>query len=64
MGGLGEPVEAQKTVGIINVETGAEVISTVTYNMQGQRVANNYRGASLRVETLSDGTVRTVKSME
>ena len=47
--------------GIYNVETDAEVVSTVWYDLQGRPVGNNAKGILLRVDTLSDGNVHVRK---
>lgn len=62
MGGLGEAVEASVTTGIagVNTESGY-VISTQYYNIQGQPVSANASGVLIKVETMSDGSLRTVK---
>lgn len=46
---------------LTDIASGAEIISTAFYNLQGQRVAAESKGIVISVITLADGTVRTAK---
>ncbi len=62
MGGMGEAAAADAS-GIITTVADAEVISSIYYNVQGQRVDASYRGVVIRVDTRADGTTRTRKML-
>lgn len=63
MGGLGEAVTSvfDDKSGLEDVIAGGEVVSTVWYNLQGQRVSDNAEGYLIRIDTLSDGSTVTTK---
>lgn len=41
----------------------AEPISTIFYNLQGQRVASDFEGIVICVSTMADGSIRTAKRL-
>lgn len=51
------------TLGISTVSGSADVVSEKLFDMQGRPVAAGTKGLVLRQQRLSDGTVRTVKSV-
>ena len=63
MGGLGEAVVStfDNMVGLDDVIVDSEIISTVWYNLQGQRVSDNAEGILIRVDTLANGSKVTTK---
>ncbi|MDE5786514.1 MAG: hypothetical protein K2H98_08295, partial [Duncaniella sp.] len=63
MGGMGEAANADGSAGIIATVADAEVISSVYYNVQGQRVDATFRGVVIRVDTRADGTTVTRKTI-
>ncbi|MDE6484032.1 MAG: hypothetical protein K2L14_01365 [Duncaniella sp.] len=62
MGGMGVAANADAS-GIISTVADAEVVSSVFYNVQGQRVDATYRGVVIRVDTRADGTTVTRKTI-
>lgn len=63
-GGLGTATDTSYTTGIVAVEDNALPISSTYYNLQGQRVGNSAKGVVVKVEKLSDGTVKTIKTVK
>ena len=64
MGGHGEAVTSvfdSSLSGIGVVEADSEIVSTVWYNLQGQRVSANAEGILIRVDTLASGRTVTTK---
>lgn len=60
MGGLSEAVKADGSTGVENLTAGSAV-SVEYYNLQGIRTNASAKGVVIRVETMSDGSVRTSK---
>ena len=54
---LGEPAPEDSVESI----TDNEVVSSEWYNLQGMRLKEAADGLNIRIDRLSDGTVRTVK---
>ena len=54
MGGLGEAI-ASVGAGVENIFAADSVVDTVYYNVEGRRVAPNYQGVVIKVETLASG---------
>lgn len=57
------PFDLPAQSGITDANDGAEVVSTVYYNAAGVASPQPFDGFNIRVDTLSDGTVRTAKQM-
>ena len=61
-GGFGRPASTEYTSGIAGVEAAGEnVVSTAYYSIDGARVSNACKGIVIKVDTMSDGTVKTTK---
>lgn len=61
-GGFGRPASTEYTSGIAGVEAaGEDVVSTAYYSIDGARVSNACKGIVIKVDTMSDGTVKTTK---
>lgn len=64
MGGLGQSEDVIVSgSGINDIDAGETVVKTVYYNTQGVEVDSSFKGVILKVETLSDGTTVTTKSI-
>jgi len=61
MGGLGAQTAVTAESGISSVTAANEVVSTVYYNLQGIRVADNAKGVLIKVDTLANGKTVTSK---
>ena len=64
MGGLGEAAEAKNTSAVKEINSGKAVAAVAYYNMDGTRVSESCRGQVIKVTTMTDGTVETVKIMK
>ncbi len=64
MGGLSEMTPAVYTTGITGVQADAAVMSTVYYNLSGERVSDSYKGFVIKVDTLYDGTSVATKMVK
>ena len=62
MGGMGVAANADAS-GIVSVAGDSEVVSSIFYNVQGQRVDASYKGVVIRIDTLADGTTVTRKAV-
>lgn len=56
------PGEPAPTVAVEGVTAAAEVLSTVWYDLQGNRVSAPEKGIFVKIDTMSDGTVRASKA--
>ena len=61
MGGLSEATEAKNATAVKEANSALSVVSTVCYGLDGQRVSASSNGVAIKVMTMSDGTVKTVK---
>lgn len=61
MGGLSEATEAKNATAVKEVNNSLSVVSTVCYGLDGQRVSASSAGVAIKVMTMSDGSVKTVK---
>ena len=60
-GGFGEAASVTST-GITNAEAeGDGIAATTYYSLQGTRVSNAYSGVVIKVDTMTDGSVKTTK---
>lgn len=57
------PFDLPAQSGIADAVAGADIVSTVYYNAAGIASSQPFDGFNIRVDTLSDGTVRTTKQM-
>lgn len=64
MGGLGEAVTAEVSTGISEMVQTADEESSSLYNIQGQKVSESYKGVAVKVTKLSDGSVKSVKTIK
>ena len=61
-GGFGKPASTTYTSGINSVEANnGNVVSTAFYSIDGTRVTDAYKGIAIRIDTMSDGKVKTTK---
>ena len=60
-GGFGRPASTEYTSGISGVEAEGDAVSTAYYSIDGARVSNACKGIVIKVDTMSDGTVKTTK---
>ena len=63
MGGLSEATEANNTTAISEVNNNNGIVSVAFYSIDGTRINNSSKGAAIKVTTLSDGTVKSVKTI-
>ncbi len=61
MGGLSEATEAGNPSAVKEINNGKAVAAVAYYSMDGTRVSASYRGQVIKVTTMTDGTVETVK---
>ena len=61
MGGLSEATEANTASAVKEVNQTMGVAATAYYTLDGTRVNANYTGTVIKVMTMTDGTVKTVK---
>ena len=64
MGGLSEATDADAASAVSEISGNASTVATAYYSLDGTRVDKSYRGAVVKVMTMSDGTVKTVKSVK
>ena len=63
-GGFGEAASVTST-GITNAEVeGDGIAATTYYSLQGTRVSNAYSGVVIKVDTMTDGSVKTTKMVK
>ena len=63
-GGFGEAASVTST-GITNAEAeGDGIAATTYYSLQGTRVSNAYSGVVIKVDTMTDGSVKTTKMVK
>lgn len=56
--------EDATTTGVEDITTGAEVVSTRYYNVEGRQIAEPAQGVTIVVTTHSDGTVKATKVLK
>ena len=61
MGGLSEAAEANTASAVKEVNQTMGVVATAYYTLDGTCVNANYTGTVIKVMTMTDGTVKTVK---
>ncbi len=61
MGGLGEATEAGTATAIKDVDMNEGAAKVAYYNLDGTRVNSSYKGTVIKVMTMTDGSVKTVK---
>lgn len=62
MGGLGEATVASTTSAVKELNNGIVEVSAKYYSLDGTQVSSHYQGTVVKVMTMSDGSVKTIKT--